>query len=141
MPRGVESKTCNGKPHSSAGRRARALGKRARGRGFESPCGTNQNRNNMEIKIEVNDGVSFTPIKVDISLYNMDAAMLSSLNGDEIRDMARPMIENKLFLENGNRETSRKLSYLLVYGKERCRESFPWLFDNEQESEPSRSAQ
>lgn len=95
----------------------------------------------MEIKIEVNDGTSLTPIKVDISIYGMDAAILPSLKGDEIRDMVRPMIENKLFLETGNRENSRKLSYLYVHGKERCRESFPELFDNGQESESGQSTQ
>lgn len=84
----------------------------------------------MEIKIEVNDGVSLTLVKVDISLYGMDAAMLPSLNGDEIREMVRPIIENKLLLETGKKEYSRRISRLLAYGEQRCRELFPEDFSD-----------
>lgn len=93
----------------------------------------------MEIRIET--GYSQGRMTVDISLESVDITSLPSLNGDEIREVVRPIIENKLFLENGNRGNSRKLSYQYVYGKERCRESFPGLFDSGQESESSRSSQ
>lgn len=82
----------------------------------------------MEIRVET--GYAQGRMTVDISLTGMDITRLPLLNGDEIREMARPIIENKLFLENGNREASGRLSRLYVYGEQRCRELFPKDFSD-----------
>ena len=95
----------------------------------------------MEIKIETGTK-SLGRLTVDIHLMDVDIESLPSLTGEEIREMVRPIIESRLWLENPNvdREYARRFSYLCVYGKERCHESFPEFFGTEQESESSCSS-
>ena len=98
----------------------------------------------MEIQVRVSQSPGFDPIRVDIHLTDVDIKSLPSLTGDEIREMVRPIYENQLSLEYGDadRKEARRLSYLAVYGKERCRESFPALFDTEKgEEQPCSSCQ
>lgn len=82
----------------------------------------------MDIKVETGYDSGHTTI--DISIMGMDITSLPLLNGDEIREMSRPIIENKIALETGNRERARKISRLLVYGEQRYRELFPEDFSD-----------
>ena len=95
----------------------------------------------MEIKIETGTK-DLGRLTANIHLMEVDIKSLPSLTGDEIREMVRPIIESRLWLDNPNvdREHARKFSYLHVYGKERCHESFPELFDTERDSESSCSS-
>ena len=92
----------------------------------------------MDIRLET--GYDSGRSTIDISIMGMNIKSLPLLNGDEIREMVRPIIENRIALETGNWKAARKLSYLTVYGIERCRESFPEISDTGQDSEFSQES-
>ena len=90
----------------------------------------------MEISVRTRLETAYE-IKLDLCIENMDIKNLPSFSIDEIRAMVLPQVE-RLFLNNGGGEKgSKTLSRLMVYGKERCRELFPELFDSQEDPHSS----
>lgn len=76
-------------------------------------------------------------IGIDIHITDMCAEKLPSFHTDEIREMVRPQIESLLRNHDVSDKEAKIMSRLVTYGKERCREFFPELFDTEKDQHPS----